>query len=233
MKIRIKMKPATFRFLPFALFMAFIGLDELIRTLMTHGFIRLEAVNLYYLYPVKAVTVGYLIFRYRKEYQELDFKELLRIPTTLAVTCVGLLVFILWINMEWTIGSSATPQGFNPMLLPEGTIRNTMILFRIAGAVLVVPIMEELFWRSFLIRYIIDNNFERIQIGTFTWGSFLLTVALFGAEHNFICAGMMAGVAYNLILYKTRSLAQCVLAHAVTNLVLAVYVACTGQWQFW
>jgi len=56
---------------------------------------------------------------------------------------------------------------------------------------------------------------------------------LFGAEHNFIYAGMMAGAAYNLILYKTRSLAQCVMAHAVTNLALAVYVVATGKWQFW
>jgi CAAX prenyl protease-like protein len=56
---------------------------------------------------------------------------------------------------------------------------------------------------------------------------------MFGFEHNYILAGIMAGVAYNILLYKTRSLAQCVLAHAVTNLALAVYVVVTGNWQFW
>jgi hypothetical protein len=60
--------------------------------------------------------------------------------------------------------------------------------------------MEELFWRSFLIRYITDINFEKDPIGTFTWGSFLLTVVLFGAEHNYIYAGIMVGAVYNLIL---------------------------------
>ena len=227
------MKPATSRYLPFALFMAFIGLDELIRMLITHGFLKLQPTDLYYLYPVKTLAVGGLLYGLRKKYTELNFKELLTIPTTLIITCAGLVVFALWIQMEWTIGSSTTPQGFNPMLLPEGAIRYVMIFFRIAGAVLVVPLMEELFWRSFLIRYITDINFEKVPIGTFTWGSFLLTVVLFGAEHNYIYAGIMAGIIYNLILYKTRSLAQCVLAHAVTNLALAIYVVSTGKWQFW
>jgi hypothetical protein len=227
------MKPAASRYLPFAVFMAFIGLDELIRMLMAQGFLKLQPTDLYYLYPVKTLVVGGLLYGLRKNYTELNFKELSSIPTTLIITCVGLVVFALWIQMEWTIGSSTTPQGFNPMLLPEGAIRYVMIFFRIAGAVLVVPVMEELFWRSFLIRYITDVNFEKVPIGTFTWGSFLLTVVLFGAEHNYIYAGIMAGIAYNLILYKTRSLAQCVLAHAVTNLALAIYVVSTGKWQFW
>jgi CAAX prenyl protease-like protein len=60
-----------------------------------------------------------------------------------------------------------------------------------------------------------------------------LTVVLFGLEHNFILAGVMAGIAYNLLLYRTKSLAHCILAHAVTNLALAIYVITTGKWQFW
>ncbi len=227
------MKPAQPRFLPFAVFMAFIAFDELVRTLIEYGFITLEATALYYLYPLKTVVVGYLLYRYRKVYYELNFKELLIIPTTLAVSCVGVLVFMLWVQMDWTLGASAPDPGFNPRLLPNAPVRIVMALFRIIGAVLVVPLMEELFWRSFLIRYIIDKNFENVRVGTFTWGSFLLTIMLFGAEHNYIYAGIMAGAAYNLILYKTRSLVQCVLAHAVTNLALAIYVIFTGKWQFW
>ena len=228
-----QMKPALPRFLPFVVFMAFIGLDELLRFLIEHGFIKIEATALYYLYPLKTVVVGYLLYRFRKEYDDLNFKELLGIPKTLIVSCVGVLVFMLWIHMDWTLSASATPPGFNPTLLPDVAVRIIMIFFRIIGAVLVVPLMEELFWRSFLIRYIIDNDFEKVRIGTFTWGSFLITIALFGAEHYYIYAGIMAGVAFNLILYKTRSLAQCVLAHAVTNLALSLYVVFTGKWQFW
>ncbi len=224
---------AFYRYLPFAVFMGFIGLDEIIRFLAGQGLFKLEATTLYYLYPVKALTVGALLFLFRKHYDELSLKDLATIPATMATIGVGLLVFVLWINMDWTLGAAGVPQGFNPALLPGDNTRIIMTLFRMAGAVLIVPLMEELFWRSFLIRYIIDKNFDRVPMGAFTWASFLITVVLFGLEHNYIYAGIMAGVIYNLLLYRTRSLAQCVLAHAVTNLALAVYVINSGKWQFW
>lgn len=213
--------------------MGFIGLDEFIRFLAGQGLFTLDATALYYLYPVKALTVGYLLYRFRGQYRELCFKDLANLPATLASCGLGLLVFVLWIRMDWTLGAAGAPQGFNPTLLPGHSTQIVMTVFRIAGAVLVVPLMEELFWRSFLIRYIIDTHFENVRIGTFTWVSFLFTVGLFGLEHNFFYAGIMAGVAYNLLLYRTRSLAQCVLAHAVTNLALGIYVVTTGKWQFW
>jgi uncharacterized protein len=213
--------------------MGFIGLDEFIRLLAGQGFFKLEATTLYYLYPVKALTVGFLLYLYKKQYHELTFRDLANLPASLAACAVGLLVFALWIKMDWTLGAAGAPQGFNPALLPGRDVQIAMTVFRIAGAVLVVPLMEELFWRSFLIRYIIDKNFDTVPMGTFTWASFLSTVILFGLEHNYILAGIMAGILYNLLLYRTRSLAQCVLAHAVTNLALAIYVVSTGKWQFW
>jgi uncharacterized protein len=223
----------VYRYFPFAVFMGFIGLDELIRFLAGQGFFTLEASTLQYLYPVKALTVGSLLFLFRKQYPELTIKDLANFRATLAALGVGLLVFALWIRMDWVLPAAAVPQGFNPALLPGPNMQIAMTFFRIAGAVLVVPLMEELFWRSFLIRYIIDKNFDTIPMGTFTWASFLITVILFGLEHNYILAGIMAGIFYNLLLYRTRSLVHCVLAHAVTNLALAIYVVATGKWQFW
>lgn len=229
---RLFINSAGYRYIPFAVFMGFIGLDEFIRFLAGQGLFRLEPATLYYLYPIKAMTVAALLYAFRKQYQELSFKDLAHLPITLGSCVFGLVVFALWIQMDWTFGASA-PQGFNPALFPERSTRIAMTAFRIVGAVLVVPLMEEIFWRSFLIRYIIDNSFERVSVGTFTWASCLITVVLFGFEHNFIVAGIMAGIAYNLLLYKTRSLAQCVLSHAVTNLALAVYVVVSGKWLFW
>ena len=179
------------------------------------------------------MTTGYLLYTFKEHYHELKLKDLGNFPETLAACGVGLLVFVLWINMDWALGSSTLPQGFNPTLLPGQRIQISMVMIRIAGAVLVVPLMEELFWRSFLIRSIIDKNFENVRVGTFTRASFLFTVVLFGLEHNYLLAGIMAGVFYNLLLYRSRSIAQCVLAHTVTNLALAIYVVATGKWQFW
>lgn len=213
--------------------MGFIGLDEFIRFLAGQGIFKLEATTLYYLYPVKVLTTGYLLYMFNRKYHELNFKDLTNVPATLEAVGIGLLVFVLWIKMDWTLSAANVNQGFNPSLLPGRNSQIIMTIFRIAGAVLVVPLMEELFWRSFLIRYIIDRNFYNVPIGTFTWASFFLTAILFGLEHNYILAGIMAGIFYNLVLYRTRSLAHCVLSHTVTNLALAVYVVVTWKWQFW
>jgi len=225
--------PARSRCLPFAIFMAFIGIDEIIRLFSKYGFITLGETTLYYLYPLKVLVVACLLYRYRRGYQEIKLEDLSNFSTTVAVCVVGLLVFFLWIHMDWTLGVAEKPLGFNPTLLPGGWVRVVMTMFRVGGAVLVVPLMEELFWRSFLIRYVITEDFLKVPVGTFSWASFLLTVALFGFEHNFILAGMMAGIFYNLILYRTKSITNCVLAHAITNLALALYVLSTGNWQFW
>jgi CAAX prenyl protease-like protein len=150
------------------------------------------------------------------------------------VVCLaGLATFALWVSIDATLSVTGAPRGFDPGLFPEGALRLLMTATRVAGAVLVVPLMEELFWRSFLLRYLIDADFESVPLGRFSWNSFLVTTVLFGLEHHLFLAGMAAGAIYNELLYKTRSLAQCVLAHAVTNLALAVYVLCTGKWQFW
>jgi len=213
--------------------MGFIGIDEFIRFLAGQGLFKLEATTLYYLYPAKTLVTGYLLYVFKDHYYELSVRDLVKLPATIAAIGTGLLVFALWIKMDWVLTAAGVPQGFNPSLLPGRSAQIAMILFRIAGAVLVVPLMEELFWRSFLIRYIIDRDFENVRLGTFTWASFLITVVLFGLEHNYLLAGIMAGIFYNLVLYKTRSLAQCVLSHAVTNLLLSIYVVSTGKWQYW
>lgn len=224
-------RPALLRTAPFLLFMAFIALDEALRFLDHRQLISLSPTALYYLYPVKTITVAALLWHGRR-LPELRWRDLAG-GKSVAVVAAGLATCVLWVLMDWTFPISGAPQGFNPLLFPDQATRITLTLFRVTGAVLVVPLMEELFWRSFLIRYLIDQDFRSVPIGRFTWASFAATVLLFGLEHHFILAGMMAGAVYNLILYKTRSLAHCVLAHAVTNLALAGYVLFTGKWYFW
>jgi len=107
------------------------------------------------------------------------------------------------------------------------------ICFRMIGAIIVIPIMEELFWRSFLIRYLIDPGFKSVPIGKFSWLSLIATVVLFGVEHNQWLPGIIAGIIYTLLLYRTKSLFACIVAHSVTNLALGVYVLFTHQWIYW
>jgi len=213
--------------------MAFIALDEGLRFLSGKGILTLSAQSFYYLYPLKALSVALLLFLYRKSYPEIDFRDLHKPSATLISIVTGITVYVLWINMDFPFAIMGSPSGFNPNLFQGDTTRIFMTAARLSGAVLVVPVMEELFWRSFLVRYVVNQDFSKVPIGLFTWPSFLITVMLFGFEHNLFLAGIMAGIAYNLLLYYTRSLSHCIVAHAVTNLALGIYVISSGKWCFW
>ncbi|AJE03493.1 CAAX prenyl protease-related protein [Geobacter pickeringii] len=224
---------AAARIVPFATYMAFIAIEELLRYAIDHGMAPGSEKSLLFVYPVKIAIVVATLLYFRRSYDELRGSDLRRIQNLVISLIVGIVTFLLWINMDWLLGASSPPQGFNPTVFGEGHVRTALILLRLCGAVLVVPVMEELFWRSFFIRYIIDGNFQQVPIGRFTWASFLATVVLFGVEHHYILAGIAAGILYNLLLYRTRSIAHCVVAHAVTNLALGIYVLRTGEWRFW
>ena len=185
----------------------------------------------YLFYPVKTIATGYLLWQFRKRYTELKKDKFDYRGWPLAIL-VGILVFTAWIGFEGylpTVGYSE----FNPFVFSNRISAVALIGFRFLGAVAVVPLMEELFWRSFLIRWIIHPKFESVPIGMFTWSSFLLTTILFGVEHHRWAVGMLAGAAYNGLLYYRKRLWPCIIAHATTNLLLGVYVVTTQQWSFW
>jgi len=109
-----------------------------------------------------------------------------------------------------------------------------VLLFRTLRAVLIVPIIEELFWRAWLMRWIINPDFEKVALGTFELRSFLITAALFASEHGpYWEVGLICGLAFNWWMVKTKSLGDLILAHAVANLALSGYTIATKQWQYW
>jgi CAAX prenyl protease-like protein len=213
--------------------MGFIGLEELARFLKGCGIVSYSGGSQYLLYPIKALAVGFTLLFFKSRYSEIRISDLSRQSHTALSVLAGILVFVLWIHMDWPFATFGKPAGYNPAIFEDRAIRTLFVASRLAGAILVVPVMEELFWRSFLIRYVMTPDFMKMPIGHFTWFSFILTTVLFGFEHNLWLAGMMAGVAYNLILYYTKSISQCIVAHAVTNLCLGLYVLNTGAWKFW
>jgi len=233
MKTSMLKNPTFTRVSPFVAFMAFIAIEEGLRALLQRQIIHFDEVLLYWLYIPKAVLVALMLWLFRKSYMEVSWKDFLDSRKTALSVLSGLLIFILWINMDWTIGSQHSPVGFNPEIFPTENIKWLMIAVRMTGAVIIVPIMEELFWRSFLLRYLINSDFTTVKIGRLSLFSFIAVTVLFGLEHHYIFAGMMAGVIFNYIYYATRSIAHCILSHAVANLGLACYVLATGYWRFW
>lgn len=225
--------PIFTRIAPFIAFMAFIAVEEGLRALTQRQIIHLDEAFFSWLYIPKAALVGLLLILFRKSYEEVKAKDLLVYRQTALSIFSGFLVFLLWINMDWTLWDQHAPAGFDPGIFPSEHVRGLMVAVRVAGAVIIVPIMEELFWRSFLMRYLIKNDFTRVPVGTMTLFSFSVVALLFGLEHHYFFAGVMAGVLFNLIYYATRSIAHCILSHAVANLCLAVYVLLNQEWRFW
>jgi len=183
-------------------------------------------------YPVKIVLVAAALVAFRHAYSELKgpwFRGLVDLPLALGA---GVLVYFFWVRMDWPWAILGTPRGYDPFRYgPE--LGYGLAAMRLLGAVTVVPVMEELFWRSFLIRYIVQPDFQKVPLGTFTWPSFFATVILFGLEHHLWLAGMMAGLVYTLVLYRTQRLWPCILAHGVTNLCLGIHVLATAEWKWW
>jgi len=221
------------RVLPFALFMALIGAEEGLGYLSPYLGLHLDKSTAVYFYPLKAVAAGIAILYFWKDYNELNFRDLLRPGKTALSVLTGLAVFALWINMDWGFARFGSAEAFDPQSIAAGSNRTLFMATRLLGASLLVPVMEELFWRSFLIRYIENPDFKSVQIGAWSLTPFLAVTLLFGLEHNMVAAGLMAGAAYNLLLYRTGSIAQCIVAHSTTNLCLGTYVIMTGSWQFW
>jgi CAAX prenyl protease-like protein len=226
---KITDSPAYRRILPFAAYMILLTAFDLLKPLMPAGVLtdHFTAVT----YPIMILIVTGILIYYWKSYDELRFENL-EFRHVLGALATGSVVFVLWINMDWDFATLGSSEAYDPRTLP-GKTYYAFLAVRLAGTALVVPVFEEIFWRSFVLRYIINHDFTVVKIGTFTWMSFVVSSLLFGSEHHLWLAGIMAGVLYNLLLYWSRNIYVCILAHSVTNLLLGIYVIRTGSWQFW
>lgn len=179
------------------------------------------------------MTVGALLWFWRREYAA-DISLQLSSRECLLAVFSGLLVAIIWIVPEEYLPQFSGHSGFDPFAFGWSSASTKgLIAARLLGAAIVVPFMEELFWRSFLLRYLINPDFRTVPPGSFTWFSFISVSILFGLEHHRIIVGIIAGVIYNLLLIRQKNLSGCILAHGVTNLGLGIYVLITGNWMFW
>jgi CAAX prenyl protease-like protein len=157
-------------------------------------------------------------------------------------TLVGVGVFAIWIAPDvlitgyrnhWLLQNQITGQIASS--IPEDLRSSAFVqFFRSARAVIIVPIVEELFWRAWLMRWLVNNDFQRVPLGAYTPTAFWVTAVLFASEHGpFWDVGLAAGVIYNWWMIRTRRLGDCMLAHAVTNACLCLYVVITGEWEYW
>lgn len=141
---------------------------------------------------------------------------------------------------KWNLGGRlfimpGSPEVKDPRAGISDAVWWSQAIARLSVAVLVVPIVEEIFWRGFLLRALINwDHAEKVPLGKFTWFSFIGTALLSTLQHpdNWLVS-ILLWMVWNGLMYWKKSLYFLMIVHGVTNLVLYVYVICAQDWRFW
>ena len=224
-------RPTIVRVLPFLLFIVLLAAAHRLENLQATGSIN-PAWDLRWLYGFRVIIPALLLAYFWKDYVEL--RDRLPVKQLILSIVVGILVFALWINLiaPWMlVGTEELSGGF------VGTTNQhldwPLIIMRSIGAALLVPVIEELFWRSFLLRVIDRSDFLSLSPKNGSLLAFFASSAVFAVEHQQWFAGFLAGLAYAGIYRVTANLKTAIIAHAVTNGLLAAWVVYTQAWYFW
>jgi uncharacterized protein len=210
---------------PFATFALFLGLAQWL------------PLSPALLYPIRVAVVGAVLVICSRHLVSF------RVTRWARSAMIGIAVFVLWVAPDVLWSAYRSHWLFDNLLVgsAKSSVPNDVkdnlifIALRVFSSVGLVPILEELFWRGWAMRWLIrPENFESLRLGTYTHFSFWLTAIMFAAEHgSYWDVGLLAGIVYNWWMIRTGSLADCIVAHAVTNGLLAAYVLYSGHWEYW
>jgi CAAX prenyl protease-like protein len=176
---------------------------------------------------LRGAVAALLIVFFWRNYVELRGVRLPAARELVASIAVGLAIFIAWIALDNGDGT-----GFKPVTV-EGAIEWPAALARFAILAAVVPVMEELFWRSFLMRRIDTRHFLALEARQVSRFALILSSVLFATEHSMWVAGLIAGLAFAGLYIKTNNLWAPLVAHSVTNATLGIWILATGSWHLW
>ncbi len=220
------LRPAALaRCVPFVTFMALLAL---------RGYLPVGlGLDARWIYGGQTLIVAGLLAAYWRSYGELVRQNLPDTREAGGAVVVGIAVFALWVRLDdpWMQLGEATAS-FVPVDA-DGRLNWPLVALRVAGATLVVPVMEELFWRSFLMRWVQHPVFERVDPQTVGLRAVVTSTFVFTLAHTLWLAAAIAGLAYAWLYRRTGKLWTAVIAHAVTNGLLGIWVIATGRWEFW
>lgn len=220
--------PAVTRVTPFAVFIAFIALSPLVSESARPDL----AGDVRWVTVLRAGVVAFILAWFWRGYEDLRVPEGFDPRHWLLAIASGLAVFVVWIHFDdgWAVFGH-TP-GFDPTE-GGGRIDLPLAVLRFIGLALVVPVMEELFWRSFLLRWLDSRDFLTAEPRRVSFRAFALTAVLFASEHSLWFAGLIAGMTYNWVYARTGSLWMPIISHATTNGALGIWIFATRSWHLW
>jgi exosortase E/protease (VPEID-CTERM system) len=179
-----------------------------------------------FFYPLRAIAGLLILARYRQKLATIDWHWSWRGPA------VGTLVFLIWIvAAHFLLSPSPMPEKLATM---SPVLRGYWLVSRMAGSILVVPIAEELAYRGYLMRRLINADFESVPYQSVRWVALIVSAIAFGLVHGALwMPGIAAGLAFGLILIRRARIGEAVAAHATINALIAASVLGGNQWQLW
>jgi exosortase E/protease (VPEID-CTERM system) len=179
------------------------------------------------LYPIGIIASGMTLWFYRRSISPLEFSN------SQFSWAVGIGVGISWIFIDALLPTEASNEFPKELAQLPTVLLAAWLVFRIFGSCVVTPFVEELAFRGFLLRFLIDRNFTEISYQKFTWLSFIVSSLSFGLLHGRWLAAIIAGMLFALVLHHRGKLLDAVFAHALSNTVIAFYVLTFGRWSLW
>jgi exosortase E/protease (VPEID-CTERM system) len=187
-----------------------------------------------YFYSLR-VVVGLLVLAWYHQDYAAGLRQHLRGRSALSwhAVGVGVAVYVLWIGISALTApyaAEAPPEALSELATPLVAV---WIIGRMLGAVLVVPIVEELAFRGFLLRRLVASDFTKVPYDQWHWWPVLISSLAFAAAHQQWIGGFAAGVLYAYAQKRRGLLSDAIVAHAVTNALIAMQVLLAGHWSLW
>jgi CAAX protease family protein len=191
---------------------------------------RFGETSTYWFYFAKTLAGVWLVWEMR------PFVSEMRWAISWEAIVVGVAIFAIWVGLN----------PFYPKFFKAGATGNPFdtfgknsalgwffVVVHILGMTFIVPPLEEVFFRSFLYRYVAKQNFLSMPLSQFLPLPFFATALVFGLGHNEWLAGILCGMAFQWLVLRKNRLGDAMTAHAMTNFLLGVWIVWQGAWHFW
>jgi CAAX prenyl protease-like protein len=212
-------KPAVVRVAPFLIFLA-----------LTFCQGKFGAASAYWFYFSKTIAGAWLVWEMRPLVLEM------RWAISWEAILVGAGIFAVWVGLDAFyphLTKNGAPWNPNGQFGENSALAWLMIAARMLGSTFVVPPLEEVFYRSFLYRYVASQNFLAVPLDKFLAWPFFATALVFGFSHNEWLAGIICGAAFQWLVIRKRRLGDAMTAHAITNFLLGAWIVWRHAWHFW
>jgi CAAX prenyl protease-like protein len=211
--------PVAARVAPFLIFLVF-----------TAGQGKFGPASAHWFYLAKTLAGAWLVWEMRPLVREM------RWAFSWEAIAVGVGIFAIWVGLDpfypkfFHGGATGNP---NETFGENSALAWFFISVHILGMTLVVPPLEEVFYRSFLYRYFANQDFLSVPLNKFLPLPFFATALVFGFSHNEWLAGILCGAAYQWLVIRKNRLGDAMTAHAITNFLLGVWIVWKHAWHFW